>query len=152
MTKKLFLIQIFLSNPNFNTEHVKSSRFFQDFCSKFKVFYEIFKFLVFPSKVTTMYCKLFCVISYRLYSKQGRWKSFYRTCCQFSSNHKGGNHNGGDIKIYYLLNDKMRSKGLVQRPCVRKPFGYQVIHKNSLTSCPGLSCVILTNNVVLIQL
>ena len=43
------------------------------------------------------------------------------------------------IFIYCLLNDKkyaqkVRSKDLVYK----KPFGYRVIHQNSLTSCQGL--------------
>ena len=40
-----------------------------------------------------------------------------------------------------LLNDKKKTlKKFGPRTwCTKKPFGYRVIHQNSLTSCPGLT-------------
>ena len=40
---------------------------------------------------------------------------------------------------YCLLNDKIYAQKVWSKDLVyKKPFGYRVIHQNSLTSCPGL--------------
>ena len=43
------------------------------------------------------------------------------------------------IIVYCLLNDKKYAQKVWFKDLVyKKPFGYRVIHQNSLTSCPGL--------------
>ena len=41
------------------------------------------------------------------------------------------------VLLLFIERQKIRSKGLVQEPGLKKLFGYRAIHQNSLTSCPG---------------